>query len=199
MRVSLLATYDLITEQNGFKEIFSFTVEAKENTITDTEGNTSYKFINIDMEEYRDVELTVHTFIQTLDQEDVFDLHAGIVLQAYLPDSKHWFEVLCNWATDRVQRGGAPIKIRIEKGANLAMERIDASLHNWQLPPYDTKLETDANYKSLLNLAIHDDIVTAVNIGVASHNLFDLAYAKTLMEESSFMGLTATVSNFHQT
>ncbi len=157
--------------------------EAKTNAFVDEKGNKCNKFVNLDMEEYRDVELTVHTFMKTLDQEQFFDLHAGIVLQAYLPDSKYWFEVLCDWSIDRVQRGGAPIKIRIVKGANLAMERIDSSLHNWQLPPYDTKLETDANYKALLNLAIHPDIITAVNIGIASHNLLDLAYAKTLMEE----------------
>ena len=47
-------------------------------------------------------------------------------------------------------RGGAPIKLRIVKGANLAMERIEAAVHGWPQAPYETKAEVDANYKRMV-------------------------------------------------
>ena len=45
------------------------------------------KFINLDMEEYHDLRLTVAVFTTLLDQPEFLGLSAGIVLQAYLPDA----------------------------------------------------------------------------------------------------------------
>src|SRR5206468_1849568 len=45
------------------------------------------KFINLDMEEYRDLDLTIAVFERILDQPKLRRLEAGIVLQAYLPDA----------------------------------------------------------------------------------------------------------------
>ena len=45
------------------------------------------KFVNLDMEEYRDLRLTVALFTSVLDDPEFYDYSAGIVLQAYLPDS----------------------------------------------------------------------------------------------------------------
>ncbi|HWR84493.1 MAG TPA: proline dehydrogenase family protein, partial [Rhodoglobus sp.] len=44
------------------------------------------KFINLDMEEYRDLDVTVAVFTRLLEQPSLKNLEAGIVLQAYLPD-----------------------------------------------------------------------------------------------------------------
>jgi RHH-type proline utilization regulon transcriptional repressor/proline dehydrogenase/delta 1-pyrroline-5-carboxylate dehydrogenase len=49
------------------------------------DGEHIYKFINLDMEEYRDLHLTVAAFQQVLDEAEFKSLRAGIVLQAYLP------------------------------------------------------------------------------------------------------------------
>src|SRR5258708_21233543 len=91
------------------------------------------KFINLDMEEYRDLRLTVSVFTTLLDQPEFLDLEAGIVLQAYLPDALATMITLQDWAAGRRRRGGAPIKVRLVKGANLPMERVDASMHGWPL------------------------------------------------------------------
>jgi len=56
---------------------------AKENTYTDKEGKVDYKFVNLDMEEYRDIRITIDAFKNVLSQENFKDLHAGIVIQAY--------------------------------------------------------------------------------------------------------------------
>ena len=68
------------------------------------------------------------------------------------------------------------------KGANLAMERVDAAMHGWTQAPYDTKAETDANYKRLIDWSIDRERLRAVGIGVASHNVFDVAWVKLLAD-----------------
>ncbi|WP_423921241.1 proline dehydrogenase family protein [Frigoribacterium sp. 2-23] len=135
------------------------------------------KFINLDMEEYGDLDLTIDVFTRLLDQPHLRRLEAGIVLQAYLPDALSSLELLTDWARGRVARGGAPIKIRIVKGANLAMERVDAVLHDWPVATYDEKVDTDANYKRLLDFALRPENAAVVHVGVAGHNLFDIAHA----------------------
>ncbi|PWB96717.1 proline dehydrogenase family protein [Salinibacterium hongtaonis] len=135
------------------------------------------KFINLDMEEYKDLDLTIAVFQRILDEPDLLGLEAGIVLQAYLPDALGAMMRLQEWAAARRSRGGAGIKVRVVKGANLAMERVEASLHGWPLATWDTKRESDTNYKRVISYALHPDRVENVRIGVAGHNLFDLAFA----------------------
>ncbi len=148
-----------------------------------TTGSAEPKFVNLDMEEYRDLHLTVDAFRSVLDQEEFEELEAGIVLQAYLPDSYEVQKELTQWAVDRHRRTGAGIKIRLVKGANLAMERVEASLSGWPQAPYESKGEVDANFKRMLHFACQPENLAAVKIGVASHNLFDIAYAALLREE----------------
>ena len=45
------------------------------------------KFINLDMEEYKDLDMTIAVFTRILDKPEFKNLEAGIVLQAYLPDA----------------------------------------------------------------------------------------------------------------
>ncbi len=135
------------------------------------------KFINLDMEEYRDLDLTLTVFKRILAKSEFRGLHAGIVLQAYLPDALAAYEDLTAWAQARTADGGAGIKVRIVKGANLAMERVDAAIHGWPVAVLPSKAATDANYKRVLRQALRPENAAAVRVGVAGHNLFDLAYA----------------------
>ena len=134
-------------------------------------------FVNLDMEEYRDLQLTVVAFTTVLDEPEFHHLEGGIVLQAYLPDSHGVLEHLGGWASARRRNGGAGIKIRIVKGANLAMEAVEAELHDWIAAPYPTKADVDASYKLMLESALRPEWDGAVRVGVASHNLFDVAWA----------------------
>jgi RHH-type transcriptional regulator, proline utilization regulon repressor / proline dehydrogenase / delta 1-pyrroline-5-carboxylate dehydrogenase len=134
-------------------------------------------FVNLDMEEYRDLQLTVVAFTTVLDEPEFHHLEAGIVLQAYLPDSHAVLEHLGQWASARRDSGGAGIKIRIVKGANLAMEAVEAELHDWVAAPYPTKADVDASYKLMLESALRPEWNGAIRVGVASHNLFDVAWA----------------------
>jgi RHH-type proline utilization regulon transcriptional repressor/proline dehydrogenase/delta 1-pyrroline-5-carboxylate dehydrogenase len=145
-------------------------------------GTVPPTFVNLDMEEYRDLELTVQAFTRALDEPSLERLDAGIVLQAYLPDSYAALQRLVDWAHERHRRSGGTIKIRIVKGANLAMEQVDAELHGWSQAPYASKHDTDANYKRCLDWVLTPDRTAAVRVGVASHNLFDLAWGHLLAE-----------------
>jgi RHH-type proline utilization regulon transcriptional repressor/proline dehydrogenase/delta 1-pyrroline-5-carboxylate dehydrogenase len=135
------------------------------------------KFVNLDMEEYRDLSITIQTFMRTLSLPKFRKLRAGIVLQAYLPDSYKELLHLKKWAIQRVKDGGAPIKVRIVKGANMEMEKTESSMEDWPLVTYHTKEETDANFKKLMLELMDEKSASAVNIGIASHNIFDLAFA----------------------
>lgn len=141
------------------------------------------KFINLDMEEYRDLDLTVAVFKGVLQKPQFKNLTAGIVLQAYLSDALRAMIDLQQWAELRVLQGGAPIKVRVVKGANLPMERVDSELHGWPLATVSSKAEADANYKRVLNYALTENRVKNVHIGVAGHNLFDLAWAWLLASQ----------------
>src|SRR5918995_5665988 len=124
-------------------------------------------FINLDMEEYRDLDLTIAVFTRLLEDPRLRGLDAGIVLQAYLPDALPALQQLTAWAQQRVGRGGARIKVRLVKGANLAMEHVDAVMHGWSLATYDAKVDSDANYVRCLHFALRPDHTAAVRIGVA--------------------------------
>ena len=147
------------------------------------DGTHVPKFVNLDMEEYRDLHLTMALFCRVLDEPEFREHQAGIVLQAYLPDSSRMQQQLTEWAMRRVASGGAPIKIRIVKGANLAMEQVDAALHEWPQAPYPTKEEVDANYKRMVLYGCTPEHAHAAFLGIASHNLFDIAFALLLRAE----------------
>ena len=156
---------------------------AKTHTFVRADGTRSPKFVNLDMEEYRDLRLTVDLFKKVLEEDEFHDFSAGIVLQAYLPDAHEIQKELTVWAMERVKRKGAPIKIRIVKGANLAMEQFEASLKVWPQAPYTNKISVDANYKRMVTFGCLPEHAKAVHIGVASHNLFDISYALLLRAE----------------
>ncbi len=175
---------DLICER--LSELYRI---AQENPVLHSDGTRHAKFVNLDMESYHDLDLTMDAFMRTLDQTEFKNLQAGIVLQAYLPDSFLRQQKLVKWAKKRVQNagttgtGGSPVKMRLVKGANLVMEAVEAEVSGWPLTVFDSKIETDANFKRMLEFGLQPENIAAVHFGLASHNLFDLAYTHVLAEE----------------
>ena len=124
-------------------------------------------FVNLDMEEYQDLELTIEVFTRLLSEPELMDYEAGIVIQAYLPDALGAVQRLSAFAADRVARGGAGIKIRLVKGANLPMEQVHAELAGWPVTVEPTKADTDANYKRVLDWVLRSEHLTGLQIGRA--------------------------------
>ncbi|MDR3189173.1 MAG: proline dehydrogenase family protein [Prevotellaceae bacterium] len=158
--------------------------KAIDHPYVDHEGNRCAKFVNLDMEEYKDAELTFEVFTEVLSRPAFKRYSAGIVVQAYLPDASSFQQRLLAFAKKRVAEGGAPLKMRLVKGANLQMETIASSLRGWPVPVYPSKVEVDANYLHLLDTALLPENVKACRIGVASHNYFSIAYAHLLAEKN---------------
>ena len=156
---------------------------AARGQFTRSDGTVVSKFVYLDMEEYRDLSLTAEVFMKTLDRPGMEGIAAGIVFQAYIPDSFYWQKQVTKWAKKRVADGGGLVTIRIVKGANMEMERIEASHHGWPQAPFQQKIETDANYKRMVQYAFQPENRVAVRPGIASHNLFDISYALVLATE----------------
>ncbi len=178
---------------------------ARDNKYRDSDGNLKSKFINLDMEEYRDMEIVYELFMRILSLEEFKDFPAGIVVQAYIPDSFAWLKKLMEWAKKRVAAGGAPITVRLVKGANMEMEYIESSSKHWPMVTYEDKIDTDANYKKLLIYLLSKENAPSVNVGVASHNIFDLAFAyetakaNGTLEYMQFESLEGMVESIRQT
>jgi RHH-type transcriptional regulator, proline utilization regulon repressor / proline dehydrogenase / delta 1-pyrroline-5-carboxylate dehydrogenase len=134
-------------------------------------------FINLDMEEFRDLRLTLDAFRTVLDEPEFLSLHAGIVLQAYLPESHAALEEIITFSKRRHREGGGIVKVRLVKGANLAMEHVEAELHRWRAAPYGSKADVDASYLRLVDVALRPEHAKSLRVGVASHNLFHVAWA----------------------
>ena len=130
-------------------------------------------FVYFDMEHYEVKDLTLQLFRDLLDEPDLADLDAGIVIQAYLKDSRDDLADLIGWSSARTK----PIGIRLVKGAYWDSETILATAEGWPIPVFEHKDETDANYERCVRL-LHDHH-GAVRAAFASHNLRSLAYAIT--------------------
>jgi RHH-type transcriptional regulator, proline utilization regulon repressor / proline dehydrogenase / delta 1-pyrroline-5-carboxylate dehydrogenase len=161
---------------------------ASRNHFERMDGTSVSKFVYLDMEEYRDMSLTSQVFMLTLDRPGMQQVRAGIALQAYIPDSFAVQQQITEWAKRRVLQGGAPVTIRIVKGANMEMERVEASLRGWPQAPYTAKLDTDANYKRMVLYGLQEANIAAVQLGIASHNLFDVAFSILLAAKNESLG-----------
>ena len=158
--------------------------EASKMKYRHADGTEVGKFVYLDMEEYKDMAVTSEAFMRTLDRPGLERARGGIALQAYIPDSYLTQRKINAWARKRVEAGGMPITVRIVKGANMESEVVEASTRGWPQAPYTDKLSTDANFRRMLHEAMLPENVAAVRIGIASHNLFELAYALVLAYEN---------------
>lgn len=145
--------------------------------------------ITLDMEEFSDLEPTVATYRAIVLDPNYSNARLGIALQAYLPDSAAVLGELAEVGRRRVCRGGVPARVRLVKGANLAMERFIAEERGWPAAPFPDKAETDANMKRMVATAFDPKHLGAMEVGVGSHNVFDIAFAVTIAEEFGTSGM----------
>ncbi|MFZ0667693.1 MAG: proline dehydrogenase family protein [Acidimicrobiales bacterium] len=126
-----------------------------------------------DMENYEVKALTHVLFRKLLEIPEMEQLHAGIVLQAYLRDSGSDLESLARWAQGR----RVPPGVRLVKGSYWDTETVKAEAESWHAPVFERKAETDANYEQLAG-ALHSHHGT-LRAAFGSHNLRSLAVAMT--------------------
>jgi RHH-type proline utilization regulon transcriptional repressor/proline dehydrogenase/delta 1-pyrroline-5-carboxylate dehydrogenase len=128
-------------------------------------------FVYFDMEHYDVKDLTLQLFRELLDEPELADLDAGIVVQAYLKDSVDDVAEVIAWSSFRPR----PVTVRLVKGAYWDAETITSKAEGWAPPVFEHKAETDANYERCTRL-LHDHH-GEVRAAFGSHNLRSLAYA----------------------
>ena len=134
-------------------------------------------FINIDMESYGTKDLTLEIFRRVLQQPEFRDTtDVGIVIQAYLKDAEQDLVALRDWARSR----GAPVWVRLVKGAYWDYETIHAQSQGWPIPVFQQKWRTDANYERLTRFLIANHQWLRPALG--SHNIRSLAHGLATAE-----------------
>ncbi|WIB26605.1 proline dehydrogenase family protein [Curtobacterium sp. MCSS17_015] len=152
----------------------------------------------------RELDLTAAVFRTLLDLDEFAHLTAGITLPAALPDSVGALASLTEWATARRFRGGAPIRVRLVKGAHGATELADALVHDRPLATYATRQATDTALLRLLDAALAPEHTDAVRVALAGQDLFAIAVARVLaerrgvtdaLEVEMLLGMTGTAAD----
>ncbi len=146
------------------------------------------KGITLDVAGYRDLAVTVAVFRTLLDRDEFAALDAGVTLPTAVPDAADALDALTTWAQGRRARGGAPVRVRLTKGGDLAAERVEAILHEWPLATWDDERDVDAAHLRLLDAALTPERTDAVRVGVVGRDLFDLAAAWTLAQRRGVTG-----------
>ena len=102
--------------------------------------------------------------------------YAGLALQAYHRETARDIEGLLAWVRQR----GAPITIRLVKGAYWDSDTIRYRQRGWPVSLFEQKTETDANYESLTRLVLSQSSLIRPAFG--THNLRTLAYIEAVAE-----------------
>ena len=127
--------------------------------------------VHFDMEHYDAKDLTLALFRDLLGEDEFADVHAGVVIQAFLRDARDDLADLIAWSGTRA----TPITVRLVKGAYWDAETVHARAAGWEAPVFERKDETDASYERCTRL-LHDHH-GEVRAAFGSHNLRSLAYA----------------------
>ena len=137
-------------------------------------------FLNVDLEQWSLSRITYALFEQLLEHPELKGWpHVGIVVQAYLKSSRDDLQRLI----DLAKRRGAPITIRLVKGAYWDYEVVTAAQNGTPCPLFTDKAATDANYEVLSRLMLEN--YQHVPPAFGSHNLRSLAHAVAVAKELS--------------
>jgi RHH-type proline utilization regulon transcriptional repressor/proline dehydrogenase/delta 1-pyrroline-5-carboxylate dehydrogenase len=178
----LLNQIDLITKDNLVEKLSVQLRKIYRKALSISQSKK--KLVILTMENYDFLQTIVSAFKKVLEEKEFFSLHAGITLQAYLPDSYTIQQELTQWSKDRISKGACPITISIVKGSFLVKEQIVSSKKNWKQAPFTSKTQTDANFKRMLIFGLKKENMQSAKIKVATHNAFDLSFSLLLAEEN---------------
>ncbi|MFW6087641.1 MAG: proline dehydrogenase family protein, partial [Myxococcota bacterium] len=129
-------------------------------------------FVYVDMEHHDIKDLTLRVFQEVLEEPAYRRMtNVGIVLQAYLRDCERDVHDVARWARER----GAPVWVRLVKGAYWDHETIVAAQRRWPVPVFEHKGETDGSFERCTDALLeHADVLRPA---IASHNVRSVAHA----------------------
>jgi RHH-type transcriptional regulator, proline utilization regulon repressor / proline dehydrogenase / delta 1-pyrroline-5-carboxylate dehydrogenase len=135
-------------------------------------------FLYMDLEQWAYHDITYDLFESIVCSPEMKSYpHVGIVVQGYLKSSAQDAERLLRIAKSR----GAPISVRLVKGAYWDYETVTARQQGWDIPVYQEKAETDANYERLTRFLLENH--QHLHPALGSHNMRSLAHALVLAKE----------------
>ncbi|MGQ0592172.1 MAG: proline dehydrogenase family protein [Gammaproteobacteria bacterium] len=140
-------------------------------------------FVCIDMEQYPQKDITLLCLKRLLMEPELRDWpDIGIAVQAYLRETEADLRGLCDWARTR----GAPVTVRLVRGAYWDYETVVAEQHGWTVPVWTRKWQTDACYERCLDLLLQHHPV--IETAVGTHNVRSIALAMALGEARGLRG-----------
>jgi RHH-type transcriptional regulator, proline utilization regulon repressor / proline dehydrogenase / delta 1-pyrroline-5-carboxylate dehydrogenase len=132
-------------------------------------------FITLDMEQYRYKDLTLRIFREILMEPEFRDWSdVGIAMQAYLRDTRADVAAMIDWSRAR----GAPVSVRLVRGAYWDYEVVLAQQHGWPIPVFTKKVETDRSYETCARMLL--EAYPAIHTAIATHNVRSIAHALVL-------------------
>jgi RHH-type proline utilization regulon transcriptional repressor/proline dehydrogenase/delta 1-pyrroline-5-carboxylate dehydrogenase len=143
------------------------------------EAQANHAYVHVDMEQYAYKDLSLTIFKEIL-LEDEFREFAdvGIVIQAYLHDAERDLQELLTWVKQR----GTPVWVRLVKGAYWDYETVTCATHNWPVPVFEEKWQSDENYEKQTRFLL--DHYESLRPAFGSHNLRSLSHAVAYAEET---------------
>ena len=142
------------------------------------------KFINLDMEEYKDLDMTIAVFTRILDKPEFKNLEAGIVLQAYLPDALVRHDPPAGLGRRRAAPTAAPrSRSAWSRAPTCPWNRSKPRCTTGRSPPgAPSRTRTPTTSASSTTRCTRSGS-SNIRIGVAGHNLFDIAFAWLLAKQ----------------
>src|SRR5215469_10546006 len=135
-------------------------------------------FINFDMESYALKNTTLELFKTILTEAEFKGWpHAGIVIQAYLQDSKRDLRDLIEWGRAR----GTRFAVRLVKGAYWDYETTRSGQNGSNPPVFLQKPQSDANFEALTRVLFENESIVTAAFG--SHNVRSIAHAQAVADE----------------
>ncbi|MGQ0812121.1 MAG: proline dehydrogenase family protein [Nitrospiraceae bacterium] len=133
--------------------------------------------IIFDMEQAETKDLILSIFMRLL-SEDAYKSypHAGLAVQAYMKDTQADIEKLLQWVRAR----GAPVTIRLVKGAYWDSDTIRYQQRGWPVPLFERKAQTDAQYEQLTRMLLGQTDLIRPAFG--THNLRSLAHVEAVAD-----------------
>ncbi|MGF3053946.1 proline dehydrogenase family protein [Microbacterium sp. YY-03] len=130
----------------------------------------------LDVRELRELDLAIAVFAEVLEGTGTM-VSAGMSVPAALADSHDAVRQLAAWAREREHEGAAPITIRLTDSAGSNAERDENILNGWPQPALAGRVDILAAQVRGIDVLLADENAGAVDVSVATHDPFVLAYA----------------------
>lgn len=142
--------------------------------------NTTILF---DANSARDFELNRLIFAKLAPEAAFMTMNIGFTLPAQLINAASLLKGFAAWAQERVELGGAPIRVRLSRAASFRSDAVQAAALGLPAASFSDPDAAAANYLRCLNQALTASSARVMRVISASNDPFDTAFALALAEE----------------